>query len=138
MLNIKKKLEGDLISMGYNKEEREYYLEQLEEMFKFNSYIKEKYELEDDDSIVKMYELYYETRESEVEERIGENLDEMMDEDVIIDVMTESIVEVSADIMYDYAILHEYDKSDEYKKSVTVYVDKLMRKQIRKALEKNL
>ena len=130
----KKKLEGELISLGYDKKEREFYLNQFQEMFDFNDFMIKKYDLNNDDEAEKMYQLYFSTRENEIEKKLAENITDDMNEDEVVSTITDSIVNVSAEIMYDYAILHEYDKSEEFKNAVLIYADKLMRTQIKKTL----
>ena len=125
----KKKLEAELITLGYNQEKTNEMLIQLDELLLFAEYMKSKYELTDEE-YEKMYNLYVDTKNVENEKILMETVKYLSDEEEIVKEMTNKIIELSIEMLNNFAKLHGYNKMDEYKKASNVYINKLLKNQI--------
>jgi len=125
-----KKIKATLVTLG-NKN-IDLVMEQLEVMSHFDEYMKEKYDLSDEE-VEKMMDVYLETRNHEIEtimeERINElDITEMEDTDKMVDILYESVIDLTPKLMTDYAKLHGYDKIEEYNKCAEIYVANVITK----------
>ena len=133
-MNIKK-TEGELISMGYNQSEVKEILDELQELRLFVKFMQNKYDSSEEE-VQKMYEMYVETRATDSEEKMMVGIDETEDDEIIIEKMVNNIVDLSIEMMYDYSVLHGYDNTKKYKDAAEVYINKLLKGQIKETFLK--
>ena len=126
-MNILKQ-KGTLISLGFDKDEVENLLIELEEMNKFTEYMKSRYGLDSDKEVEDMYNIYMKTRKGEIEELLMKKMKNSDLEDY--EIMIEATIELTKSVMSDYAEIHEYKDIDKYNKSLDVYLNEIIRTQI--------
>ena len=130
-----KQIIGQLITLGYDKEKINETLPSIDELVKFNEYIKEVYDMDSDDDVDKMFQIYNDKEIKGYEDYIDENIDIININDS--KTMTDLTIKFTINTLNSYAKLHEYPTYDAYVKATEVYMA-LFRETIFDAFEENL
>jgi hypothetical protein len=144
MVNEKKLFEN-LISMGKSKEEATEITKSFSPLFKFNEYLKDKYDLKTDEEVEKMASLFMQTKETYMSDEIDkvttlidESETDKEDLELIATKMTEVMARVSGEAMIEFGNIHEYPKSKELKTSINKYINIVIKDAIKAEISKNV